>query len=244
MLAALVVGLLVVIAMPALLRTSPRADNIDAQANLRNALIEAKSAYYPTQSYSFRGLPLSPLSFAACRALHSRGRTGPCSSAGPDCVSEQVVDVDMAGDSQGVVLATWSSITRTCWFAVDLESVPKALFDDRAGVAFLQVARSAPSVSGTYFARSAVGAASCSASSAVGGSGHSDWSHDLDSVGTSAEAGIQSGPVSCLRPRRSSRRLARSAMASWTTLRVSAGSMTASTYPLSAAIHGVRNVSA
>ena len=52
--------------------------------------------------------------------------------------------------------------------------------------------------------------------------------------------GIQSGPLSCLRPRSSSRRLARSAMASWTTLRVSAGSMTASTYPLSAAIHGVR----
>ena len=49
MLAALVVGLLVAIAMPALLRTTPRADNIDAQANLRNALIEAKAAYFDAE---------------------------------------------------------------------------------------------------------------------------------------------------------------------------------------------------
>jgi type II secretory pathway pseudopilin PulG len=182
MLVALVVGLLVVIAMPALLRTSPSADNIDAQANLRNALVEARSAYFPTQSYSFKGLPLSTLSFAAA-APAFLWTTGSCSSSGPDCVSEQVVDVNMTGDSQGVVLATWSSITKTCWFAVDLESVPKPLGSDRAGVTFDSVIGSAASLPGTYFGRSATGATSCVASSAVGGSAHSGWNQNLTSAG-------------------------------------------------------------
>jgi len=182
MLVALVVGLLVVIAMPALLRTSPRADNIDAQANLRNALVEARSSYYPTQSYAFNGSPLSPLSFATAAPAFS-WTTGSCSSSGPNCVSEQVVDVDMAGDSQGVVLATWSSITRTCWFAVDLESVPKPFGTDRSGVAFDSLTKSANSLPGTYFGRSASDATSCAASSAAGALAHSGWSPSLTSAG-------------------------------------------------------------
>lgn len=182
MLVALVVGLLIVIAMPALLQTSPRADNLDAKANLRNAVIEAKGAYYPTQSYSYRGLPLSPLSFAAAAPAFT-WTTGSCSSASPDCLSEQVVDVDMPGDSQAVVLATWSSITRTCWFAVDLETVPRALTANRAGMAFETTSRCAISVPGIYYGRSASGATSCAASAAAGDSIHSGWSSSPSTAG-------------------------------------------------------------
>ena len=183
MLAALVVGLLVVIAMPALLRASPRADNVDAQANLRNAVIEAKGAYEPAQSYSFRGLPLSTLSFASSAPEFS-WTTGSCAGQSPSCLSEQVVDLNMPGDSQGVVLATWSSITRTCWFATDLETVPRALHQDPTGVAFDTALKvSALSVPGVYYGRSAKGATSCSAADATGGSGHEGWSANVSTAG-------------------------------------------------------------
>jgi hypothetical protein len=170
--------------LPTLLRTSPREDNLDAQANLRNAVIGARAAYAPSQSYSFRGLPLSTLSFAASAPAYS-WTTGSCSGAGPDCLSEQVVDVNMPGDSQGVLLATWSSTTRTCWYAVDLESVPRVLASDRSGIGF-EVARNsyrAVSDVGIYYGRSPAGVSSCSAKDATRDSVHSGWSPSLGSAG-------------------------------------------------------------
>jgi type II secretory pathway pseudopilin PulG len=184
MLVALVVGLLVVIVLPALLRTSPRADNIDAQANLRNAVDGARDAYAPSQSYSYRGLPLSTLSFASSAPAYS-WTTGSCADVGPDCLSEQVVDVNMPGDSQGVVLATWSSVTRTCWYAVDLETVPRVLASDRSGIAFEVAPNTDRSLSGAgiYYGRSPSGASSCSAKDATRDSGHGGWSSNLSSAG-------------------------------------------------------------
>ena len=50
--------------MPALLRATPGANDTDARANLANAVVSAKAAYFVAQSYSWDGSPLSPLSFA------------------------------------------------------------------------------------------------------------------------------------------------------------------------------------
>jgi hypothetical protein len=185
MLGALVAGLLIVITMPALLSTSAGANNIDAQANLRNAVVGAQSAYAPSQSYSYRGLPLSTLSFDSAEPAFS-WTTGSCAGQRPNCVSEQVVDVNMPGDSQGVVLATWSSTTRTCWFAVDLETGTRALVDDRAGKAFDTASNAIGPVplAGVYFARSAAGVASCSASSAVGNPAQQGWSPSVSTAGS------------------------------------------------------------
>ena len=185
MLVALVIGLVVVLVLPALLRTSPRVDNLDAQANLRNAAVGARAAYAPSQSYSYRGLPLSTLSFAASAPAYS-WTTGSCSGGvGPDCLSEQVVDVNMPGDSQGVVLATWSSTTRTCWYAVDLETVPRVLASDRSGIAFEAAPNSDRAVSdvGIYYGRSPAGVSSCSAQDATRDYVHSGWSPNLGSAG-------------------------------------------------------------
>jgi Tfp pilus assembly protein PilE len=184
MLAGLVVGLLLVIAMPALLRLPARANNVDAQANLQNAVVQAKAAYAPAQSYSFRGLPLSTLSFASSAPSYS-WTTASCAGQSPNCLSEQVVDVGMPGDSQGVLLATWSSTTRTCWFAVDLETVPTVLDRDRGGVAFDTASHlnSAVSNAGIYYGRSSAGATSCSAADATGDSGHGGWSASVSGAG-------------------------------------------------------------
>ena len=168
MLVALIGVLVLVISVPALLGTTPGANDTDARANLTNAIVSAKAAYFVNQSYSWKGLPLSPLSFASAGSGIS-WTTGSCAGKSPSCVSEQVVDVNGPGDAQGVVLAVWSSIANTCWFAVDLESVPNVLSRDRRGVAFDSGSGSAGAslAAGVYYARSDAGVSSCSASTAL-----------------------------------------------------------------------------
>jgi hypothetical protein len=85
------------------------------------------------------------------------------------------VDVDAPGDGQGLVVAVWSSLTRTCWFGVDLESVPRPLPGDRSGMAFesgpAQLATGAVDSgagdAGVFVARSAAGVGTCTAAGAI-----------------------------------------------------------------------------
>jgi type II secretory pathway pseudopilin PulG len=180
MLVALIGILILAISMPALLRSPPGANDTGARANLTNAVISAKAAYSVVQSYSWDGSPLSPLSFDTQDPAFS-WTTGSCSGQSPSCVSEQVVDVNAPADGQGVVTAVWSSATRTCWFAVDLESVPRALGTDRSGTAF-DPARDTvdPELgSGILYARSHAGATTCSADDALRAHGTFRWSSTL-----------------------------------------------------------------
>jgi hypothetical protein len=184
MLVALIGVLILAISMPALLHSSPGTDDTGARANLTNAVISAKAAYSDAQSYEWKGAPLSPLSFDSQDTAFS-WTTGSCSGESPNCVSEQVVDVNAPGDAQGVVTAVWSSVTRTCWFAVDLESVPRSLAADRSGKAFdpgpdtadLQLG------SGIYYARSDAGAPTCSAGDTLRSLGAVRWSPTLTTAG-------------------------------------------------------------
>jgi type II secretory pathway pseudopilin PulG len=171
MLVALIGVLVLAIAMPALLRTSPAANDTDARANLANAIDSAKAAYFVGQSYSWEGAALSPLSFDSQDPAFS-WITGSCAGQSPACVSEQVVDVDSPGDAQGVVIAVWSSATRKCWYAADLQSVPRSLPEDRSGVPFDSRPGTvgAQPEAGVYYAKSDAGVSSCSARSAVGSS--------------------------------------------------------------------------
>ncbi len=184
MLVALIGVLVLAISMPALLRTSPAANDTDAHANLANAVESAKAAYFVGQSYSWEGAALSPLSFDSQDPAFS-WTPASCAGRSPACVSEQVVDVRSPGDGQGVVIAVWSSVTRTCWYAADLESVPRSLSEDRSGVPF----DSRPGVvgpgpaAGVYYAKSQAGATSCTARSAVGSSGPSRWSPNPSEAG-------------------------------------------------------------
>ncbi len=171
------------IAMPALLRTSPAANDTDARANLTNAVISARAAYFVGQSYWWEGVVLSPLSFDSQDPGFS-WTIGSCAGQSPACVSEQVVDVNSPGDGQGVVIAVWSSVTKTCWYAADLESVPRLLSDDRSGVAFDSSPRSVgPRPTGVYYARSESGESSCTAGTVVRSSGPIRWSSNLAGAG-------------------------------------------------------------
>jgi type II secretory pathway pseudopilin PulG len=184
MLVALIGVLVLAIAMPALLRTSPAANDTDARANLANAIDSAKASYFVGQSYSWKGAALSPLSFDSQDPAFS-WTTGSCAGQSPVCVSEQVVDVHSPGDGQGVVIAVWSSATRTCWYAADLESVPRLLPEDRSGVPFdprPTIVGPKPA-GGVYYAKSEAGASSCRARSAVGSSDVTRWSPNPSEAG-------------------------------------------------------------
>jgi type II secretory pathway pseudopilin PulG len=180
----LVVALLLALAMPALLRGVPGANNIDAKANLANALVAARADYLSAQAYSYDGAAYPTISFLS-EAPEFDWITGSCAGNESNCVSEQVVDVDSAGDGQGIVVAAWSSETRTCWYAVDLETVPRALAGDRTGAAFDSGANGNRSVStaGVYYGRSAPGSSSCKASAAVTATGNADWGSSPGSAG-------------------------------------------------------------
>ena len=176
--------LLLTISMPALLRAAPRANDPGARANLLNAVVAAKAAYFVNQSYAWKGSPLSALSFEAQDPAFS-WTTGSCAGESPTCVSEQVVDVNSPGDSQGVVVAVWSSVTKTCWLAADLESVPNVLRDDRSGVAFesRSTIHGSHLAAGAYYARSEAGASSCSAAIAAVSRSDQHWGSSLSALG-------------------------------------------------------------
>jgi hypothetical protein len=176
--ALLVVAVAFAILVPTFLRTAATsAGDVDARANLQVAMIAAKASYEVQQSYAYNGGPLSTLSFAA-QAPEFTWITGSCAGNQADCVSEQGADVDAPGDGQGLVLAVWSSLTKTCWFGVDLETVPRPLPGDHSGLAFeplaLSGAGSGADNAGFYIAKSPPGIGSCEASEAIS-SGGLDW---------------------------------------------------------------------
>jgi hypothetical protein len=154
--------------------TASSAGDIDARANLQVAMIAAKASYEVSQSYAYNGEPLSTLSFAA-QAPEFAWTTGSCVGGGANCASEQVVDVDAPGDGQGLVVAVWSSLTRTCWYGLDLETVPRPLTDDRSGLAFESEPAPGVVMAGVYVARSRVGVGNCAAAHAINPGGLS-WS--------------------------------------------------------------------
>jgi competence protein ComGC len=172
---ALIVAVAVVIAVPTFMKSAARTDDVDAKANLRLALVSAKSSYEVNQSYDYDGGPLSTLSFAAQNPQFT-WTTGSCEGKAPGCVSEKVVDVYEAGDGQGLVLGVWSNLTGTCWYGADLETVPHAIASDPHGVAFEP---SGPvggvANAGFYEAQAPPGSKSCSAASVAAGSVRLSW---------------------------------------------------------------------
>jgi hypothetical protein len=181
-----IIALLMAYAVPTFLKSPPRTNDIIAKANLVNALIEAKVVYTNTQSYAFDGNAQPTISFAS-QAPGFSWVTGSCAGQATNCISEKVVDVRSPGDGQGVVLAAWSSSTNTCWYAVDLESVPAAIAGDSAGTAFDNGWNGNGSVttSGVYFGRSKVGTSTCDATSAISAvdASPAGWASSIGSAG-------------------------------------------------------------
>jgi Tfp pilus assembly protein PilE len=173
----LIAAILVTISVPTFFKTSVGATDIDAKANLQVAVVAARSSYEIQQAYSYQGIPLSTIALASA-APEFAWTTGSCANKGPACVSEQVVDVNNPGDAQGLVLANWSSSSSTCWYAMDLESVPRVLTDDHSGQALESGSTGVSgsvSDAGIYYARSAAGVSTCKAESGIDTSDPVRW---------------------------------------------------------------------
>ncbi len=124
----LIIAILLAIAIPTFLGVTNTAGDRAAQSNLTNALTEAKALYQVSQAYSNAGVAYTAGQFAS-QAPEFTWTTASCSASGAvaNCISFAVGDVSVAGDGQGVALASWSPKTNTCWFAVDLENTPASL---------------------------------------------------------------------------------------------------------------------
>ncbi len=139
----LIIAILLAIAIPTFLGVANSAGDRAAQSNLTNALTEAKAIYQNAATYSPSGTPIPTngvaVSFSSSAPefnwVTGAGAAGGCSSTPANCISEQVVDAGALTDGQGIILATYSPKTQSCWYAVDLESTPVALVAD-TGVPF------------------------------------------------------------------------------------------------------------
>jgi type IV pilus assembly protein PilA len=134
----LIIAILLAIAIPTFLGVTGSANDRAAQSNNTNALTEVKALYQNGQAYTVAALPAATLTASAPEFAWTQGAA--CAAATVNCISEEPVDVTIAADGQGVILANLSK-TGTCWYAMDLEAAPAASF--------------APDTGGTYQALSA-----------------------------------------------------------------------------------------
>jgi type IV pilus assembly protein PilA len=127
----LIIAILLAIAIPTFLGVTNTAGDRAAQSNLTNALTEAKALYQVDQAYSSGGVAYVAASFAS-QAPEFGWTAASCSAGGApnNCISFAVGDVNVASDGQGVVLASWSAKTDTCWYAIDLENTPASISGD------------------------------------------------------------------------------------------------------------------
>ncbi len=119
----LIIAILLAIAIPTFLGVTNSANNRAAQSNLTNALTEAASQYQNNnQAY---GNSIGSI-LSASAPEFTWGLSSDCKAvaASPNCVSYFPVDVASSGDQQGIILATWSKGTSTCWYAVEMAATP------------------------------------------------------------------------------------------------------------------------
>ena len=156
----LILAILLAIAIPTFLGVTGGANDRAAQANLNTALTTAKSAGTENgQAYNVLGGGSQDIDVASLNTNEPSIKfiKGPAAGAGQ-------VSVDFSADGNGVVLASVSKPTNTCWFAQDNLSPVTA---DPAGA--YSVA-STPLAAGTNYAhvKGAPGAAvTCDATDAA-----------------------------------------------------------------------------
>jgi prepilin-type N-terminal cleavage/methylation domain-containing protein len=117
----LIIAILLAIAIPTFLGVTNTAGDRSAQSNLTNAVTESKALYQVLQTYSPTAGIYTSGQFQS-QAPEFNWTSGACSASSGNCVSFLVFGASVAGDGQGVSLATYSSKTSTCWYAFDLES--------------------------------------------------------------------------------------------------------------------------
>jgi len=141
--------------IPTLFGVSGSGNDQAAQANLTNALTEAKALYQSSQSYSPDRTAMTIGTFSSS-APEFAWTNGACTGATPaNCVSMQVVDASSVGDGQGIILAVYSPTTQNCWYAVDLESPASSFTDTAPAMAFVTTGQvpTGASTPGVFYAK-------------------------------------------------------------------------------------------
>jgi prepilin-type N-terminal cleavage/methylation domain-containing protein len=177
----LIIAILLAIAIPTFLGVANSAGDRASQSNLTNALTEAKAIYQNSAEYATptagvnTALPIATFTASAPEFSWVQGSTvagGGCfTSTNANCISEQVVDSSVAGDSQGIVLAVYSPKTQSCWYALDLESTPTAFTDAGGSPAYVSFwtplthVQSGATTAGVFYAqkKASVTAVNCNA---------------------------------------------------------------------------------
>jgi len=191
----LIIAILLAIAIPTFLGVANSAGDRAAQSNLTNALTEAKAIYQNSAEYATTSsgtntvLPTGTFTASAPEFSWVQGNTtttGGCfSSSNANCVSEQVVDASVQGDSQGIILAVYSPKTHTCWYAVDLESTPSAITTDTGYTAFIGAHTEAnASAAGVYYAKKTSGVTATNCNGFYPTSTNFTWGTSYSAAGT------------------------------------------------------------
>jgi len=116
----LILAILLAIAIPTFLGVTGGANDRAAQSNLNTALTTAKSAETQNgQSYNVVGGGSAIISSTSLQANEPSitFSNGAVTGAGP-------VSVWVSSDGNGIVLASFSKSTNTCWYAVDNIGLP------------------------------------------------------------------------------------------------------------------------
>ncbi len=152
----LIIAILLAIAIPTFLGVTGSAKDRAAQSSLTNVLTESVATYQNNQSFP-SSATITNYSSADPQFswVNGAASTGACTAGANSakCVSVTPVDVQAAGDAQGVVLAVLSS-TGTCWWAVNLQANPPSTLltttTDTTGVPFQSTA---VTTAGTFYAQ-------------------------------------------------------------------------------------------
>jgi type IV pilus assembly protein PilA len=187
----LIIAILLAIAIPTFLGVTSSANDRAAQSNLTNGLTEA-TAQYQANAQSYASVSTALVSSAP--EFTWTAATSTCSTAKPNCISIEPIDLATAADAQGVIIAAMSK-TGTCWFVAQLQSDPIVLASDTGGtLAFMSTTWAASETSGmqgytqgtttaaltaagTYYAKLQTSPTKCFASYPVttGSSGPGGW---------------------------------------------------------------------
>jgi type IV pilus assembly protein PilA len=158
----LIIAILLAIAIPTFLGVTNSASDRAVQSNLTTALTEAKAIYQNSSNYlDSSGNPLAATNspFSQNAPEFSWTNAG-CGAQPTNCMSMQIVDVNVANDGQGLILAAYSQKDGVCWYALDLENAPAVMVDGNypnasAGVPF-ETATVQPKVGGVLMANAGV----------------------------------------------------------------------------------------
>jgi type IV pilus assembly protein PilA len=141
----LIIAILLAIAIPTFLGVTSSANDRAAQSNLTNGLTEA-AAQYQANAQSYASVSTALVSSAPEFTWTSP--TTACTTAQPNCISVEPIDLATAADAQGVIIAAMSK-TGTCWFVAQLQANPIVLASDTGGtLAFMSTTWAASETSG------------------------------------------------------------------------------------------------